>query len=167
MKNSLQNLLIFLALCLCGLVAFQWHREIALRQDLKSASEEARGKTAAIQSLRADLETADGEVKRLGSLRSGYAEIAESNRIEIASLKKQIHKAQGEIEQDAKQIEVFKAALQQANDNIQRQNESLKKLAEERNEAVVKFNDLVARYNELVERWNALPAAITNSSSKK
>jgi chromosome segregation ATPase len=167
MKNSLQNLLIFLALCLCGLVAFQWHRETKLRQELQSTSEDGRSKAETIQNLQKNLRFAEEEVKRLGNLRSGIAATAESNRIEIGALKKQFETAKMEFEKSAKQVEAFKSALQQANDNIQRQNESVKKLADERNDAVVKFNALVEKYNDLVNKWNAQPAAATNEPPKK
>ena len=166
-RNNLQNLLIFLALCLCALVAFQWHRETKLRQELKSASEDVRRKTETIQNLQRNLRIAEEEVNRLGNLRSGIAATAESNRMEIVALKKQFETAGMEIEKSAKQIESFNSALQQANDNIRRQNDSMKKLADERNEAVVKFNVLVEKYNDLVERWNARQAAGTNIPSNR
>lgn len=167
MRNSLQNLLIFLALCLCGLVAFQWHREARLGKELQSASQEVRDQSEAILNLQKSLQLAEEEVKRLGRLRSSSASTAESNRIEITALKRQFEAASVEIERSTKQIEAFQAALRQANSNIQRQNESIERMADERNDAVVKFNELVIKYNNLVEKWNTLPAAATNTLPKK
>ena len=53
MKNFLQNLLIFFALCLCGLVAFQWIRETDLRKDVQKLTDTVQDKREAIQNLEA------------------------------------------------------------------------------------------------------------------
>ncbi len=167
MRNILQNMLILLALSLCALAAVQWHREAELRQKLQSVSNEVQLKSETIQQLQKSIRHAEAEIDRLGSLRSGIAATAESNRLEIGALRKQLEAAESDVERSAKQIEVFKSALQRANDNIQRQNESAKKLADDRNEAVVKFNALVEKYNDLIHRWNARQPASTNAPSNE
>ena len=166
MRNGLQNLLIFLSLGLCALVAVQWHRENKLRQQLQAGVGDAQTRQEAMQQLQSSFHHAEEELKRLASLRSSLAATAESNRLEIAALKQQLAVARGEVERSAKLLEVFKSALQQANDNIQRQNEAMKKLADERTEAVMKFNELVEKYNSLVNQWNAQPTAGTNAPPK-
>lgn len=167
MRNILQNMLILVALSLCALAAVQWHREAELRQKLQSVSDDVQHKSETIQQLQKNIRLAEAEIDRLGNLRSGIAATAESNRLEIGALRKQLDAAGSEVERSAKQIEGFKSALQRANDNIQRQNETTKKLADERNEAVIKFNTLVEKYNDLVNRWNARQDAGTNAPSDK
>ena len=73
MKNFLQNSLIFLALCLCALVAFQWHREAGLRRDVQSLNNTIHDKLEAIQNLQGRLKQTEEEVKRLDELkRQGF-----------------------------------------------------------------------------------------------
>jgi len=164
MKSFLQNLLIVLSLCLCGLAAFQWHREAKLRRDIESLQGEIRGKTEAIEGLQRSATRSDKEIKRLSDLRSGLAQSAESNRLETVRLRKEVETADTEIERNLKQIGDYKSALQQANDNIRLQNEQLKKLADERNEAVIKFNKLVEEYNDLVKKWNEQQKALSSTN---
>jgi len=174
MKNFLQNSLIFLALCLCALVAFQWHREARLRRDVQSLNNTIHDKLEAIQNLQGRLRLTEEEVKRLDGLKNQLTEIVKSNRVEITQLQKDLEKVQAENAKNQKQIEVYKTALQQANDAIKKQNEDvlkqneeLKTLAAERNEAVIKYNKVVQEFNDLAQKWNALQEKATNAPPKK
>ncbi len=51
MKSFLQNLLIFFALALCALIAFQWVRETSLRRDLQKLTDVVHDKSERIQTL--------------------------------------------------------------------------------------------------------------------
>ena len=170
MKSFLQNSLIFLALCLCALAAFQWHREAGLRRDVQSLNNTIHDKLEAIQNLQGRLKLTEEEVKRLDGLKNQLTEIVKSNRVEITQLQKDLEKVQAENGKNQKQIEVYKTALQQANDAIKKQNEDvlkqneeLKKLADERNEAVVKYNKVVQEFNDLAQKWNTLQEKATNA----
>jgi len=161
MKNLLQNLLIFFALCLCGLIAFQWVRETDLRKDIQKLNDTVHDKSQAIIDLEARLRHDEEEIKRLDSLKNELTATVKSNNLEIASLGKDLDKANIENQRKDKQIEVYKEALNTANENIKKQNEEMKaqndemkKLAEERNDVVKKFNKIAADYNELAGKWN-------------
>ncbi|MCU0783124.1 MAG: hypothetical protein MUF81_03575 [Verrucomicrobia bacterium] len=175
MKNSLQNLLIFLALCLCALVAFQWHREAKLRQEIQKFSDTVHEKLENLQSLQGTLKRSEEEVKRLDTLRVELTETVKSNRTQIAQFIKDLAKSDAEVEKGLRRIEDFKNALQQANDSIKKQNEDIKKqneevrkLAEERNDAVTKYNKVVAEFNDLAKKWNELQQQLsTNAPAKK
>lgn len=175
MKNSLQNLLIFLALCLCGLVAFQWHREAKLRQELQKFSDSVHDKLESIQSLQGTLKRSEEEVKRLDGLKVELTEMVKSNRTQIAQFIKDLAKSDAEAEKGLRRVEEFKTALQQANDSIKKQNEDIKKqneevkkLVEERNDAVTKYNKVVAEFNDLAKKWNELQQQLsTNAPAKK
>ena len=174
MKSFLQNLLIFFALCLCALIAFQWHREAGLRRDVQSLNNTIHDKLEALQNLQGTLKRTEEEVKRLDGLKNQLTEIVKSNQLEITGLRKDLERAQTENERNARQIEVYKTALQQANDAIQKQNadvlkqnEELKKLADERNEAVTKYNKVVQEFNDLAQKWNDLQSKATNAPAKK
>ena len=178
MKNSLQNLLILLALCLCGLVAFQWVRETDLRKDVQSLTDTVHDKMEAIQNLQGTVKHDEAEIQRLEGLRNELNALAKTNAAQIAGLTKDLEKATNALDRSEKQIEVYKDALQKANENILKQNEDiktqneeLKKLAEERNEVVKKFNKMATDYNELVNKWNKqqedLAKTATNAPAKK
>src|SRR6266850_1872048 len=100
MKSFLQNLLIFFALCLCALVAFQWHREAQLRREVQSLNNTVHDKLEAIQNLQGRLKLTEQEVKRLDELKNQLTEIVKSNRVEIAELRKELEKVQAENEKN-------------------------------------------------------------------
>ncbi len=172
MKNFLQNLLILFALCLCALIAFQWDRETKLQQDRQRLTDTIHDKLEAIQTLQGQLKRTEDEVKRLDKLKNELTETVKSNRVEIVELKRDLEKASAEVERNAKQIDVYKTALDKANENIKKQNEDIKtqneemkKLADERNDAVVKFNKLVGEYNDLAKKWNDLQNSLSATNA--
>jgi septal ring factor EnvC (AmiA/AmiB activator) len=178
MKNFLQNLLVFFALCLCALLAFQWVRETDLRKNVQKLTDANQDKSQAIQNLQANVKRDEAEIQRLDGLRNQLTETVKTNNIQIANLSRDLEKATNEVERAHEQIEVYKDALKKANDNIvkqnediKKQNEELKKVAEDRNEVVQKFNKLSKDFNDLVDKWNAqqaeLASAATNSAKKK
>ncbi len=179
MKNPLQLLLMFLAFCLCVLVAFQWHRETRLRQEVQTLTNTVQNKLEIIQNQQAAQKHADEEIKRLDGLKIELTELVKSNRTEIARLMKDQEKSDQEIERGLKQVEVYKGALQKANDSIKIQNDSvktqnesiktqndnLKKLAEEHSELVAKYNKVVADFNDLAKKWNDAQAAVAAAAA--
>lgn len=178
MKNPLQNLLIFFSICLCALCLFQWHREAALREQSQKLTDKGQDQLEAIRGLQGGLKRADEDIKRLEGLKAELTETVTSNRTQIATLMKAVEKSDLEVENGLKQIEVYKSALQTANDAIKKQNEDVKKqneelktLAAERNDAVTKYNKVVQEFNELAQKWNdaqaAAAAAATNAPPKK
>ncbi len=175
MKNPLQSLLIFLALCLCALIAFQWHREAALREQIQKITNTGQDNLDNIRGLQSALKNSDEEIKRLDGLKTELTATVKSNQTQIATLMKAIEKSDQETEKERKQVEVYKTALQAANDAIKKQNEDVKKqnedlktLAAERNDAVTKYNKVVQEFNDLAQKWNdAQAAAATNATPKK
>jgi len=179
MKSFLQNLLIFFALCLCGLIAFQWVRETDLRRDIQRLNDTVHDKSQAIIDLEGRLRHDEEEIKRLDGLKNELTATVKSNNLDIARLGKDLDKANVENERKDKQIEVYKEALNTANENIKKQNEEMKaqneemkKLGEERNDVVKKFNKMAADYNDLAGKWNKQQEEIaaknaTNAPAKK
>ena len=161
MKNLLQNLLIFFALALCGLIAFQWVRETDLRKEVQRLNDTVHDKSQTIIDLESQLRRDEEEIKRLDSLKNELTATVKSNNLDITRLGKDLDKANVENQRKDKQIEVYKEALSTANENIKKQNEEIqtqndemKKLAEERNDIVKKFNKIASDYNELAGKWN-------------
>jgi len=93
MKSLLQNLLIFLAVCLCGLIAFQWHRETRLQQQVQTLTDTVHDKMVSIQDLQGMLKRTQEEVRRLDILKSALTETVKSNRLELIRLTADLEKA--------------------------------------------------------------------------
>lgn len=174
MKNFLQALLIFFSLCLCGLVAFQWVRETDLRKKVQSLTDSERTKMELNLAHEATIRRTQEEVRRLDDIRKNLNEELKTNRAAITILSRDLETATTEADRWLKQSDVYKDALQKANENIvkqnediRKQNEDLKKLADDRNEMVNRFNKVAADYNELVAKWNKqqeeLAQAATNA----
>jgi len=166
------------SLGLCGLITFQWVREVQLRHNIQGLTDEVQNKKETIQNLTGVIKRGDDEIGRLEGLKKDLTETVKTNRLEIARLEKELDKAQAETERQIKQVDVYKDALAKANESIQRQNETItqqngemRKLADERNAVVVKLNKTVEEFNDLVKKWNeqqsSLAAAATNAPAKK
>ena len=178
MKNFLQNLLIFFALCLCALIAFQWVRETDLRKKVQELTNVVHDKSEAILNLEANVRSQRDEIQRLDSQRKQLSETVKSNDLQIANLSKDLEKATNDLQKTEKQMLVYKDAYQKTSENltnanltITEQNERMKKLAQEGNDVVKKFNELNAKYSELAEKWNKqqedLAKQATNAPAKK
>jgi septal ring factor EnvC (AmiA/AmiB activator) len=176
MKPLLQNLLLGLALALCGLVTFQWVREAELRRKLQGLSDTVNVKVQATQSLQADLKTGAAEIERLAALRNQLADTVQSNSARLAQVVLELEQATNETARLQRSLASYKEALQTANDNLQKQNADIKrqnqemtKLIEDRNDAVRKFNKIAADYNALAVKWNKqqedLARRATNASA--
>lgn len=161
MKNFLQNLLIFFALALCGLAAFQWHREAKLRTNIQSLTDDLQKQRETALGLDASVKRLEAEVVRIDGLKNEVTTELKTNKAEVARLKVQLQKNDQQFELMTKQAENYKGALDAANESITKQNESIKtqneemkKLATERNEIVERLNKTVTDYNDLVKKWN-------------
>ena len=160
MKKFQENLLIVIALSLCGLCIYQWVREADLRKEAETLSKTLYEKKELIQNLEGQLKRSEAEVLRLDKLKTEMTEIIKTNRQEILTLTKYTEKLEKEIENHKAQIEVYKDAVEKVNasitkqnEDIRKQNELLKQLSEERNASVEKYNQVVTQYNDLVKQF--------------
>ena len=185
MKNFLQNLLIFLSLCLCGLITFQWVRETDLRKSVQEQTDTIQSKTENILNLEAQIRRDNNEIQRLDGIKTQLTSQVQTNEAEIKLIRTELGKSSAEIDRLNVQLEEYRDALSKANtnlliqneaikqqnENIKKQNDELVKMANDRNEVVGKYNKLATEYKELVDRWNAqqeqLAKQATNPPSKK
>jgi chromosome segregation ATPase len=161
MKTFLQNLLIFFSLCLCALISYQWVRETDLNKRVQTLTDTVHDKMESIQSLQSSVKRDEAEIVRLDGLKTSLIQTVKSNGTQIALLVKAVDKATNEVDRAERQIEVYKGALDNANENIKKQNDDIKtqneemaKLSADRNEVVKKFNKMAADYNDLAAKWN-------------
>src|SRR2546422_4320805 len=174
MQKFLSNLLIFFALSLCALCAFQWVRESHLRRDIADLQHTVYLKLDMIQNLELQLKQAKEEITRLDNIRIELSGIIKTNKEEIASLTKYSEKLEKEIEADKAQLAVYKQAVDKANESIKRQNEDIKRqndemkqLAADRNATVEKYNKLVEQYNELVKQFEKFQQDVAKGATNK
>jgi chromosome segregation ATPase len=178
MKAFLQNLLIFFALSLCALISFQWVRETDLNKKLQTLADTMHEKLESIQNLQSAVKHDESEIVRLDGLKTALTQTVKSNDTQISLLVRAVEKATNEVDRADHQMEIYKGALETANQNIKKQNDEIKtqneemtKLAADRNEAVKKLNKMAADYNDLAAKWNQqqeeLAKAATNSPAKK
>lgn len=174
MKAFLQNLLIFFALSLCALISYQWVRETDLNKRVQSLTDTIHDKMENIQSLQLNVKHDEGEIVRLDGIKNALTQTVKSNDVQISTLVRAGEKATNELERSERQTEVYKDAIQTANDNIKKQNDTIKmqneemsKLADDRNEVVKKLNKTASDYNDLATKWNKqqeeLAKAATNA----
>ena len=97
-QKFLSNLLIFFALSLCALCAFQWVRESRLRGEVADLHRTVYLKLDAIQNLEAQLKRTEAEVARLDALRVELSGTIKTNQEEIQTLTKYSEKLEKEVE---------------------------------------------------------------------
>jgi chromosome segregation ATPase len=172
MRNFLQNLLIFLALCLCGLLVWEWVKEAHLTRKLELFATELHNKTQTIQDLTGMVKRTEDEVKRLEGIKDLLNATIKTNQQEILGLRKDLDKVTGENERNLKQIEVYKEAMAKANENLTLANQNIQTLNEDRNKIVAQLNEMGAKYKKAVEdfnglatKWNKLQEDLTKTNA--
>jgi chromosome segregation ATPase len=180
MKNLLQNLLIVLALALCGLCAWQWFVETRLHQEGESLQETLSQRESEIQGYTNSLKNMDAEIAGLSTRINELKRAAQTNEETAAAQKREILRLNtlsegmsNEIVQYKDIVDKLEARLKEASEGITKQNDAIKKLAAERDAAIQKYNGsvkernaLAGKYNSLVERWNKLQGTNAPDGSK-
>ena len=173
MKNFQQNLLIVLALSLCGLCVYQWYGQTAQRAQIEKLNQAVYEKAGAIQGYTNSIHAMDGQIAQMDARLSELKASAKTNDLFVLSQKREIIRllstSEGltnEIAEYRKGVATLEAKLKEAYDGIKKQNEALKELAAQRDEFVSKYNDsvkdrngVVAKYNDLVEKVNKQQSA--------
>jgi chromosome segregation ATPase len=173
MKNFLQNLLLVLALALCGLCAWQWYDQAKQRDSIETLDRLVHDRNATIQGCTNTIATLNHQVNQMDTRLTEVKAAAATNDQTIAAQKDQIAQlkfdyqtATNEIAQYRAAVDTLEAKLKDAYAGIGKQNEAITNLIAQRNEMVKKFNDevkdrndVVAKYNELADQVKKLQAA--------
>lgn len=151
MKPVPSSVLIVLLLALCGLCAWQWHRESQLR----TLHHAALAQVIQLSTQRDELETrvkaADAEILRLtGALAELRANsVAKPLHEDALAANTQMRETLGK---QNTAIQEQNDRLAEANTAILQANENLKKVAAERDALAKKVNDVTALYNALAKK---------------
>lgn len=160
MKYCQQNLLIFLAICLCCLCAYQWYVQSAQRVEMDKLEADVAERNAAIQDFTIKIKTADHQIGQMDGDISGLKATIKTNDQLIAAQAVELYKMQTG-------SDALESKLKDAYDGIKKQNETIRQLVTQRDDLVLKCNasikernDIVAQYNDLVkrlEKYEAVP----------
>jgi chromosome segregation ATPase len=163
MKPFQQNLLIVLALALCGLCAFQWHEQTAQRNEITSLNGIVSDKNVTIRDSTNTVATLSHQLDQLDAEITDLKAAMATNDQRVAAQKKEITQLQFAHENDTNQIAQYQAAvdaleakLKDAYAGIERQNQTVTNLVAQRDDFVTKYNDEVKARNDVVSKYNDL-----------
>jgi chromosome segregation ATPase len=151
MKPVPSSFLIVLLLALCGLCAWQWHRESELRLLLTAKLTEVQQLSVQRDELETRVKAADAEILRLtGALADLRANSVDKQLHEDvvaanAQMREAIEKQNTAIKDQNESLAKANAAIRLANDNI-------KKVVAEREALAKRINEVTALYNALAKK---------------
>ena len=163
MKNSQANLLIVLALALCGLCAFQWYEQTLQRNEITTMNGMLYDKNVAIQDATNSIATLNHQVAqmdaRITEVKAAAAtneQLVVSQRAELAQLQFTNANLTNEVAQYKVAVDTLESKLKEAYAGIAQQNETITNLVAQRDDFVKKFNDEVKDRNDVVAKYNDL-----------
>ena len=163
MKNFQSNLLVSLALALCGLCAWQWHGQTIQRNEITTLNGLVYEKNVAIQDATNSIATLNHQVEQMDARITEIKAVAATNeqlvvmqKVEIARLEFNNLNLTNEITQYKQAVDTLQSKLKEAYAGIEKQNETITNLVVQRNELVTKFNDSVKDRNDVVAKYNDL-----------
>ncbi len=173
MKNFQQNLLIVLALGLCGLCAWQWYEQTVQRNEIQTQNQMLYERNASIQGYTNSIATLNGKINdmdaRVGELKVTVA----TNEQTIVLQKAQITQLQianetftNEIAQYKVAVDTLETKLKDAYAGIDKQNETISNLVSQRTDLVEKYNSLATNRNDIVLKYNVLVKQAESGQSK-
>jgi len=172
MKNFQQNLLIIVALSLCGLCVYQWYGQTLQRNEIQKLEQSVYEKSAAIQGYTNSIRTMDRQIAQMDARLTELKGEATTNADLIVNQRREINRLQITAEGLTNQITEYRGAvtnlqgkLKDAYEGIQKQNEAMKELVAQRDEFVKKFNDEVKDRNEVVNKYNDLVRQVEKSQA--
>lgn len=163
MKNFQQNLLIVLALALCGLCVFQWRGQTLQHNEIQKLNKMVYDRDAAIQSDTNSIASLNFQVNQMDARLTQLKSVAATNEQLILSQKEEITRLQFQNDTFTNEIAQYKSAtdkltarLKDAYAGIEKQNGAISNLISERDDLAKKYNDSVKDRNDVVKKYNDL-----------
>ena len=177
MRTLQQNLLIIVALSLCGLCVYQWYGQTLQRNALQKLEQTIYVKSVAIQGYTNSIKAMDGQITQMDARITELKAEAKTNADLVISQKRELNRLQSTVDGLTNQVAEYRSAveslqgkLKEAYGGIQKQNEAMKELVAQRDDFVKKFNDSVKERNAIVSKYNDLVAQVAKlqeSGAKK
>jgi uncharacterized coiled-coil DUF342 family protein len=165
MRTLQQNLLIIVALGLCGLCVYQWYGQTLQRNALQKLEQTVYERSAAIQGYTNSIRNMDGQLTQMDARITQLKLEARTNADLVITQKREIGSLQAIADGLTNQVAEYRSAveslqgkLKEAYGGIQKQNEAMKELVAQRDEFVKKLNDSVKERNDIVSKYNDLAA---------
>jgi chromosome segregation ATPase len=172
MKNFQQNLLIILALALCGLCAWQWYEQTIQRDEIGTLNGIVYQKNADIQNdtnsiavLNHQIEQMDARITEIKSAAATNEQLVVSQKREISRLEFNNLNLTNEVNQYKQVVETLQSKLKDAYADIGKQNGTITNLVAQRDDFVKKFNDSVKDRNDVVAKYNELVGQVQKQQS--
>jgi chromosome segregation ATPase len=163
MKNFQQNLIIILALALCGLCTYQWYEQTIQREEITTLNGMVYDKNVAFQDATNSIATLNHQVAQMDARLTEVKTAAAANEQLVVSQKAELIKLQfadenltNEIGQYKTAVDTLTAKLKDSYAGIEQQNETITNLVSQRDDLVKKFNDEVKDRNDVVAKYNDL-----------
>ena len=173
MKNLQQNLLVILAICLCGLCAYQWYYQTIQRNELQNLNQLDYEKSLAIRDDTNSIATLNHQISQMDSNLTELRTSAKTNAETMAAQKRELGRLQSVSDELTNELTQYQVAvgtltnkLTEAYAGIEKQNAALKELAAQRDDFVQKYNDEVKDRNNVVSNYNALAAQVQKLQGK-
>ena len=172
MRTLQQNLLIIVALSLCGLCVYQWYGQTLQRNALQKLEQTVYEKSAAIQGYTNSIRTMDDQITQMDARITQLKSEAKTNANLVIAQKGEINHLQATTDGLTNQVADYRSAveslqgkLKAAYGGIQKQNEAMKELVAQRDEFVKKLNDSVKERNEIVNKYNDLVSQVEKNQT--
>ena len=163
MKNFQVNLLIVLALGLCGLCAWQWYEQTVQRDEIQTLNRMVYDRDASIQNYTNSIATLNHQVNQMDASLTEIKAAAATNEQLVISQKAEITQLQfannnftNQIAQYKAGVDALEAKLKEAYVGIDKQNGAISNLVAQRNDLAQKYNDEVKDRNDIVAKYNEL-----------
>ncbi len=173
MKRFQENLLIVLALSLCGLCVYQWYGQTAQRTQIESLSRTVFDKNVAIQGYTNSMATMDRRIAQMDARITELKAAVQTNEMVVATQQRELTELKIAKESLARQAEQYQKAvgtledkLAEAYDGIKKQNQAFKELVTQRDEFVAKLNENTKERNDVVRQYNELVEKIKNAQTE-
>ncbi len=181
MRNLQQNVLIIVALSLCGLCVYQWYGQTVQRNEIQKLEQTVYEQSAAIQGYTNSIKTMDRQIAQMDARITQLKLEVKTNTEFIITQKREINRLRAAAAGLTNQVAEYKLAvekyklvveslqgkLKDAYDGIQKQNAAMKELVAQRDEFVQKFNESVKARNDVVAKYNDLVAQVEKLQGAK
>ena len=181
MKIFHQNILISLAICLCGLCAYQWYIQSLQYGKIEKLAQSVAERNAALQDATNAVKNADHQIGQLDARLTDYKKDAGTHAQIIAEQKRALLKLQIANDRQAVELADYQKAvdslagkLKRAYGDIQKQDDNISQLVTQRDDLVAKYNasvkdrnDVVGKYNDFVKQIEKQQASRAGSHAGK
>jgi chromosome segregation ATPase len=172
MKNFQQNLLITLALALCGLCVFQWYEQTIQRVEITMLNGIVFEKNVAIQDatnsvavLNHQIEQMDARLTEIKAAAATNEQLVATQKADIARLQYANFNLTNDVAQYKQAVDTLESKLKDAYAELEQQNETITNVVAQRESLVQKLNDETKDRNDVVAKYNDLVNQVQKQQS--